>query len=363
MRAVLHPSRLITLEVSSTATAICTAATQRVGRPETVLSLLLAGCIALGAGLAELTMPALFGLAPTELSRTQTLLRALNSADATRPGIVVLGSSIVMSGIDGRQLASDLRSTRPVWNLGSTGQQPAEILLLADALPASVSTVVAGISIDDLRSGGYDPLTLTKYCVYELNGYRPSPAVRDLAQGLPSMGLAPLFALNRWQVTAAGRWVFRSSADLVARGLIRRDLDLARARDDLYHPIPYSRRMTPEEIATNVRLSYAPRTVFLPAPDSSRMLLGMRDILRRRGKRLVLLILPEHPARGRLSTAGFYRAFDSWLTVFRRESGIDVLDCHDVLAAEDFVDHIHPGFNGAARLTGELSRHLRTNPL
>src|SRR4051794_33277060 len=110
-------------------------------RSETVLCLTLAGCVALGALIAESTMPVLFGHAPTELSRTRTLFRALRSPDLVQPRLVVLGSSIVMSGIDAKQLAAGLGLQQPVWNLASTGQQLSESLMVADALPSSVSTV------------------------------------------------------------------------------------------------------------------------------------------------------------------------------------------------------------------------------
>ena len=115
--------------------------------------------------------------------------------------------------------------------------------------------------------------------------------------------------------------------------------------------------MTAAEIEANVQMAYTSHDTFVPAADATRILIGMRQLLGQRGKRLVVIILPEETHR--LSTPQFYAEFASWIARFQREVGIDVLDCHDALREEEFVDHIHPDVNGAAHLTSLVAAYLR----
>ena len=117
----------------------------------------LAGSIALGLALCLAAMPALFGVLPSDLWRTGHLLRALEG-DAASPEIVVLGNSVVMAGIDARQLSEGLAGRPLVYNLASGAQAPAESFLYYQELPPGVRVIVQVVSADALQANrGFSP--------------------------------------------------------------------------------------------------------------------------------------------------------------------------------------------------------------
>ena len=112
---------------------------------------LLTGAILLGLVLCLAAMPALFGALPSDLSRTGHLLRALDGG-AESPEIAVLGNSVVMAGVDARQLGQGLPGRPLVYNLASGAQAPAESFLYYQQLPSSVRVIVQVVSADALKA-------------------------------------------------------------------------------------------------------------------------------------------------------------------------------------------------------------------
>ena len=319
---------------------------------ETRAAVLMAVCLVIGALAGIAAMTVIFPLAPTELSRTTVLLHALRERN-DKPSMVVVGNSVVMNGIDARRLSS--RGT--VWNLGSTGQELAESLLLVDALPPSVHTVVIGISPEEM---GLDQTSMprNKYVGYVMSGYSPSPDVIAIAQRLHDKTLYKLLRTNRIQVITWSRWVVRAMADLIVRTSLRKDLDLERARTDLYFPAPYLKAVSAPTLAHLLTINYTNfRTRFVPHPDPVAMLKGINGMMAARGKHVVFLALPEHPRRQAMSTPRFYADFEQWVRTARAE-GLDIIDLHNALGASDFIDHIHPGGAGTVRLTQLLDDKL-----
>ena len=318
-------------------------------------TLLLAVCTLFGAAIGVAIMPWVFPRAHTEMSRTSVLLTALRT-DREVPPVVVLGDSAVMAGVDTRQLAS-AHGRLNAWNLGSTGQELSESLLIADALPDSVKTVVIGLHFDKMTKPA-TAMPRNKYVAYVMSGYRPSPEVVRLSEELQDEELHELLASNRLRVMMWSRWVIRASTDLSVRRSIREDMDLTRAETDLYHPSPYTRAVDSVALDHLMRTFDARSNHFKTQSDAVTLLRGIHDILSRRGKRVVFVVLPEHPRRRAMTTASFYADAHQWVTNMRGE-GIDIIDLHEALDAGDFIDHIHPADRGAARLTSLISRSLR----
>jgi hypothetical protein len=320
---------------------------------ETRVTLLLAVCLVIGALLGIAAMTVIFPLAPTELSRTTVILHALRGPGA-KPSVAVLGNSVIMNGIDARRLTP----AGSAWNLGSTGQELSESLLLTDALPPSVRTIVIGISPDEVRLN-QTSMPRNKYVAYIMSGYTPSAGVIAIAEQLQDKALYQVLRTNRFQVVTWSRWVVRALADLVVRTSLRKDLNLERARTDLYFPAPY---LTPVSAATLdhlLAINYKDfRARFVPQHDTVSVLKGINNLAAARGKHVVFLVMPEHPRRRATSSPQFYADFAQWVRTARAE-GLDIIDIHDALGAGDFIDHIHPGGSGTTRFTQLLDDNLR----
>jgi len=103
--------------------------------------LVLTFAVGVGILLAHFCMPTLFRALPTDMSRTAVILDALDESPL-HPEVCVLGNSIVMNGVDTRQLSEALPGRPEAWNLSSSGQSLFESFLLYQELPESVMQVV-----------------------------------------------------------------------------------------------------------------------------------------------------------------------------------------------------------------------------
>jgi hypothetical protein len=259
-----------------------------------------------------------------------------------------------MNGIDARLLGDG----RAAWNCASVGQEPAESLLVADVLPPSVRTIVIGITVEKLVVSNTS-IPPNKYVGYVMSGYSPSPSVRAVARQLPDGKLDALLRTSRIRVVIWSRWVVRALADLIARRALRPNLDLERARVDLYHPAPYTRAVSAAALDHLIAINFNSwRGHFAPTSGVMTVLKGIRDLAAARGQRVVFVIMPEHPARRPRSSAQFYMELAQWVNRSRSES-FEIIDLHDSLGADGFFDNVHPGGNGTVQLTRRLDAELK----
>jgi hypothetical protein len=293
---------------------------------------------------------------PTELSRTTETIRALRGAPG-QLALVVTGDSVMMNGVNAKLLGEELRPPCEAWNLGSVGQGIAETLFIADMLPRSVRTLVVGL----LPEGLSEP-TVTipedRYLFYRLSGYQPSAEALDVARRLPTQTLYDMMSERQWLATLSGRGMIRISADLTIRSRLRRDLDIERARTDLYFPAPYRKRISEAALAHAVSLVYKPQDSFKPSPQRLQFLLLVREMLVRRGQRLIIVVMPQHPRAIAMTSAAYYAQLSQYEKRLRDQYQFDLIDFHGQLGELDFVDQIHPGGTGSERLTRMLGASL-----
>lgn len=316
-------------------------------------------CILAGVLLAIAATPTILLNLPTELSRTTVTVRALQHPPRQLT-LVVTGDSVTMNGVDARLLGTELQPHCEAWNLGSPGQQVAESLFVADMLPRSVHTLVVGLLPGDLATRT-TTLPEARYLFYRISGYRPSAEALDVARHLRTPELFDLMTEPEWEATLAGRGMIRISGDLTIRSYLRRDLDLERAHSDLYFPAPYRQRISEAALAHAVSLVYAPRTSFTPSPERLELLVRLRAMLARRGQRLVIVVMPEHPRAIALTSANYYAQFAQYERQLRSNFHFALIDLHDRLGELDFVDQLHPGGSGSVRITQMIGAALATS--
>lgn len=322
-------------------------------RRETRVALLLIGCVIAGALSGVSAMPVVFRFARTEASRIETVMRALLRSPA--PPVVVTGDSVVMYGIDGRLLSQELGLGQPVWNLGTPGQDLAEVLIVADALPASVKTLVVGLTSESLDIQPVD-FDADLYSSYVMSGYRPSADAMAIASRMSGRGLLAKFKEPWWRNVIRSRWVLRASVDHFLRVHVRRDLTIDFAQTELDQPVTGARVMEPDEKRRSLE-GLRSRKRFAPTADRSAVLLRINELLARRGQRLIVVLVPDHPRLRARSDPHFYEQRERWLMRMRRE-GLVVEDFHDLLSEEELFDHVHPTVAGARRLTQALAQRL-----
>jgi hypothetical protein len=318
------------------------------------LALLVA--LLLGASLAASLMPSVFQKIPTDVSRIGFILEAAREASFS-PDIAVFGNSVIMSAIDGGQLGRSLGGETTAVNLASTGQSLVESFLLQQDLPEGVRTRVQLVALAPRGSeGALDP---QKYNAFYLYGFRPAPATHAAlarAYGEPVTGILERSDLAQ---RIAGRWALRQLVDTQLRMLLRRDLTLAAADRDLQHPQRYSAAVSPARLARmleteRARLAAGPLELSM---EKRTLLVTMRDGAAAAGARLVALLPPIHPAVAELAGGALERAVGEARAALEAD-GIAVVDATGTLAAEHFVDTLHPTNAGAERVTEQLARAL-----
>jgi hypothetical protein len=316
----------------------------------------LALCVSAGVVLAIGGTPNLLLHLPTELSRTTQTVRALREAPG-KLALVVTGDSVMMNGVNTKLLGEEMLPPCEAWNLGSVGQGIAETLFIADMLPRSVRTLVVGLLPEGLSESTVT-LPEDRYLFYRLSGYQPTAEALAVARQLPAQTLYNLMSEPQWRATLSGRGMIRISADLTIRSRIRRDLDIERARTDLYFPAPYRNRISEAALAQAVALVYKPQPSFTASAQRLRFLLLVREMLARRGQRLIIVIMPQHPRAIAMSSAVYYAQLSQYEDRLRNQYHFDLIDFHDRLGESDFVDQIHPGGSGSERLTRMIGASL-----
>jgi hypothetical protein len=324
--------------------------------PDSSKTFFLALCISAGVVLAIGGTPNLLLHLPTELSRTTEMVRALRKAPGNL-ALVVTGDSVMMNGVNTKLLGEEMRPPCEAWNLATVGQGIAETLFVADMLPRSVRTLGVGLLPDGLSEPTVT-LPEDRYLFYRLSGYQPTAEALAVARQLPSQTLYNLMSEPQWRATLSGRGMIRISADLTIRSRLRPDLDIERARTDLYFPAPYRKRISEAALAHAVGVVYQPQASFNASAQRLQFLLLVREMLARRGQRLIIVIMPQHPRAIAMNSAAYYAQFSQYEDRLRNQFHFDLNDFHGQLGESDFVDQIHPGGTGSERLTKMMAASL-----
>jgi hypothetical protein len=324
--------------------------------PAQSLALLLLSVL-LGAAAAALAMPAIFRATPTDISRIGVLLAALRDP-AAAPQVVVFGNSMIMSGVDGRQLAAELPGQPLAWNLASSGQSLAESFLFYQQLPQRLRYVVQQVQVGVVEQER--PLEAQKYNTFYMNGFRPQPATRaalDASFGAPVTGLLDASDLSqRFQA----RWALRQLVDTRLRLLLRRDLSLESAEVDLFHPQRYAKPLPPRRTQALVEGDVARLRSGTPqiSTQKLRLLESMQREAAARQARFVALLPPVHPAIREALGPALREPLDAFARAFAGREGALVVDLSDALEAQHFIDNVHPTNAGAEIATRLLARRM-----
>jgi len=313
----------------------------------------------LGAGTALAAMPALFRLAPTDLSRLDGLL-AVERSGEPQAAILVLGNSIAMCGVDGHQLTNDLSGAPVALNFASPGQTLVDSYLLLQDVPRSVDTLVLVMPAEGLA--GSESLSLQAYIAFYMFGFRPDAETRRTLDSLFGRSVQDVLDASDLELRFRARWALRELVDSAARRLLRKDLALERATSDLYFPQPYTERLAPEKmrraVEQQIAMSGRLRGDFDPA--KAKLLGQIAERATAGGRRLLLVLPPVNPAV-RAGREALPEPVAATLAHLRESPRVAMLDLRRLLGEADFIDAVHPTGEGAERITAAVAEALR-NP-
>jgi hypothetical protein len=308
-----------------------------------------------GVGVALLLLPWIFQHTQSDVSRIGVLMTEMQNPTAT-PKVVALGNSIVMSGIDARQLRAELPGKPLSWNLASTGQTLAESFLFTQLIPASVEVAIYGM---ELQPEPREPsLIRPKYNAFYMFGFRPSEFTRRTLERIyPEV--TPTLELSHLHHLFDARVAVRQQIDTRIRILLRTDIELEGTESDLFHPQQYSRPIDARVLdrLLEERGTAAGHIGSLQVREGTPALArAIVDEARKSGRATLFVLLPVHP--GLPSPPQGSGRTGELLAMLAKFPQAAVLDVSHLLPAEDFIDHIHPTNEGARKLTTRIAEFL-----
>jgi uncharacterized protein YjiS (DUF1127 family) len=316
--------------------------------------LILTAAIGVGAVIAGYCMSFLFPMVPSSMTRSRVILDALKEPSKP-PSVCVFGNSVVMSGIDARQLSADLPGHPEVWNLSSGGQDLFEGFLYYQQLPETVNVIVHCIFACTLEHELV--IDATKYNAFHMHGYRPNSTTREVTERFASFQAWHYMQRSDWRNRIESRWVLRSMIDVEIRGMLRRDIAVARATEDLYFPSIGDQKVPRDTFERQMHAITPPRgSPELRVPDETTgFLLRLDELCRARGATLVLVLLPRHPEFREYLGERFLRGLDRYCNRLRNQHGLAVINCIDIFGEDRFVDACHIDEVGARLFSANLA--------
>jgi hypothetical protein len=327
---------------------------RRAALPAHSQALVLLFAVTVGVATGPLSVPLLRRI-PNDLQRTRAILGGLKSHN---PAVVVFGDSVIMNGIDAGAISSQLPGSPEVLNLSSTGQTLAESYLYYQELPQSVRAVVQAVRVPYLFSRDSDSELRSNVAdTFLLYGYRPSVHTLEFLARQYGRKYSQQLEASSAALAFRSRWLIRQWLDTTMRRVMRKDLNLAHAMEDLSYPAPYRGKLSDETIALRLR-AYEKSHVLVGdtlVEDKLRNVLETKRDCEQRGFQFVLLITPVHPALAQpAATRNLENSLKSGVLGRPRE----VLNASDLLTRDQFYDEEHPTSVGARILTATVAKAL-----
>lgn len=292
---------------------------------------------------------------PLLLERTLAVQQHLASGAGPVGGVAVLGSSVVLEGVDCAALATQLPAGAPCENLGWTGASPRQWLLVEPALRRSPPRVIV-LGLDLFALLHPDPVPTNLLAIAGWWDFVPAaerPALRGVLGSeelrvLEAPRVAQLLRFRSFPLDAFNeriREVARS--DLRFEGYANNFTDPWISRGPLA-PVAMERHL--ERTSGQLRAGRAQRL-----PDTERVLALFVERTRAATPeaRFLFVLTPLHPQLGEISRPTLDAVRRS-LRALARELDADFRDDSLGLPVELFSDALHPTAAGRAAWSARL---------
>jgi hypothetical protein len=320
------------------------------------LAVLLAFALALALLLAVVS---LWRLMPLGLERVLAVQQHLASGAGPVGGVAVLGSSVVLEGIDCGAVAARLPDGAPCENLAWTGGGPTQWLLLEPALRRSPPRVVV-LGLDAFALLHPVPIPAERLAVAAWWDFVPPDERASLRGALSADELAALETSRVEQLLSFRSYPLDMLNERV-REVARADLRYAGyptnftapwVRLDAAAPAALARHL--EQVTRVMADGGAERL-----PESERVLTLLVEKARAAspGTRFLFLLTPVHPSLGP-STARSLDPVRRSVASLAERLDVAFSDATGLLAAGDFADAVHPAPSGRAAWSAALGDAL-----
>ena len=300
------------------------------------------------------------GVMRVSLARILAVQRHLVTEGGPSGGVAVLGSSVVVEGVDCAVVRAQLQPVAPCENLAWTGGDLRQWLLIQPALRRSPPAVlVLGLDLFTLLDPS--PIPADRLALASWWHFVPDSDLPQLADSLSADERSVLLAPRATQLLR-----FRSFP-LGALNEHFRETARADLRYDGYaenFEAPWLRRApaAPEAMAKHLeQTARRIRTGGLERlPETQQMLESLITRVRAAdpGTRVVLVLTPIHPDLARMLGADTLGALHRGLDTEARRLDADFLDHSASLEADGFSDAVHPFADGRAAWSVRLGEDI-----
>jgi hypothetical protein len=205
----------------------------------------------------------------------------------------------------------------------------------------------------------WDMLDARKYNAFYMYGYRPDERTVGKMRDILGREMNTLFDASDFSQRFESRWVVRQMADRLMRGVLRDDLELDRATNDLLFPNSGAQRLPDRLFERALEQNFGKTaSIFYAKPPKMDFLAEMRQRAIDQGKQIIFVLMPVHPAQHEYRGEQYFVDARQRFAEFSADNNVVVLDAMDVIPGELYVDAVHPGIDGAELFSGWLAREL-----
>ncbi len=313
--------------------------------------LILLLCLIAGMVIAMVLTHYLFNYTKGPGGRPHAIRQAIDGHPDKGPEVVILGNSVALS-LDARRISRQLDHQPLVWNLASAGQSLLEAMLLETELPASVETMLFCLEPVHL----FEPVGVNyqKYIAWHHNGFRFTTTHKDLLSGLHVPNLAKCLESSSFQIELDKRFVIPTAFNFYLTGFIRSDLNIEKARRDLFLPYAYSKELREPVLERKLQLFHEKFSSTAIDIDRLKLMQRIYHHSRKNGRRIIFVLLPQHPGLNASKGALWFRNLSNAVDTGLLAKDIPVLNFHSLLEREDFIDPMHFDVNGGNKVIDSL---------
>ena len=284
----------------------------------------------------------------TDFKRTFSIVKALTTNHS--PQAVMLGNSILMSGIKTKLLSNDT-APKLIYNLGTSGQTLKESILFYSKVPSSVKEVYQFIQVGQLEHQ-LAPIPENVLRNLVMAGYQFE---KDADTLLP-LSEVNYFTKNKFLIQFEARTVFLNSFNHTFRKLMRKDLLIDSNIENLFYPFLYTQKLEPityQKIITKYN-PISPKHSFHIDSNTVTYLSKANVYFKNKGIRYIVVLYPTNPDLFNI-TPQYKKDAAQQLSQF---INLTVIDCQNILTSNDFVDQFHMNTNGAVKFSNYLKTQI-----
>jgi len=272
---------------------------------------------------------------------------------------IMLGNSRVMNGVDTTVLEKTLSANGHFYNLSSGGQTGLESILIMDNLNKPVSHIGLGLSFGMTPEEDKIDVPENVLSKYHLSGFVFSEKVFLLAQKTNGASFISFYGKTSFERTLASRWFFSAAVNDLFRRWLRPDLELEKGMHDLFHPSPYTTKLSEEKTAILIKRNYSSRPAFYFYDSQKELLRHFKAENEKTGRFYFVVIMPVNPkVMENADRASLSSCVEQTKELLGEKQ---VLDLSGTLSHELFIDDCHPTRTGAQHISRRIAEYLKSN--